>query len=138
MAGVYDNTLDREKVIEYAALAESSSSHPISRSLQKAYGKEIDRNRVTDIEEISGHGITAKVDGISVAAGNYKLMKKLGLSYSETDKVGTIVHIAIDGRYEGDISGSNKGIEKSRNKRYNNAYRRFEDSSRLSSSRAGN
>lgn len=75
VAGVYDNTLDREKVIEYAALAESSSSHPISRSLQKAYGKKIDRNRVTDIEEISGHGITAKVDGISVAAGNYKLMK---------------------------------------------------------------
>ena len=108
VAGVYDNTLDREKVIEYAALAESSSSHPISRSLQKAYGKEIDRNRVTDIEEISGHGITAKVDGISVAAGNYKLMKKLGLSYSETDKVGTIVHIAIDGSYEGYILISDK------------------------------
>ena len=84
VAGVYDNTLDREKVIEYAALAESSSSHPISRSLQKAYGKGIDRTRVTDVEEISGHGITAKVDGVSVAAGNYKLMKKLGLSYSET------------------------------------------------------
>ena len=78
VAGVYDNTLDREKVLEYAALAESSSSHPISRSLQKAYGKEIDRTRVTDVEEISGHGITAKVDGVSVAAGNYKLMKKLG------------------------------------------------------------
>ena len=108
VAGVYDNTLDREKVIEYAALAESSSSHPISRSLQKAYGKKIDRNRVTDIEEISGHGITAKVDGISVAAGNYKLMKKLGLSYSETDKVGTIVHIAIDGSYEGYILISDK------------------------------
>ena len=108
VAGVYDNTLDREKVIEYAALAESSSSHPISRSLQKAYGKEIDRNRVTDIEEISGHGITAKVDGVSVAAGNYKLMKKLGLSYSETDKVGTIVHIAIDGSYEGYILISDK------------------------------
>ncbi len=89
-------------MLEYAALAESSSSHPISRSLQKAYGKEIDRTRVTDVEEISGHGITAKVDGVSVAAGNYKLMKKkLGLSYSETDKVGTIVHIAIDGSYEG-------------------------------------
>ena len=108
VAGVYDNTLDREKVIEYAALAESSSSHPISRSLQKAYGKEIDRTRVTDVEEISGHGITAKVDGVSVAAGNYKLMKKLGLSYSETDKVGTIVHIAIDGRYEGYILISDK------------------------------
>ena len=102
---------------------------------------------MTDVEEISGHGITAKVNGVSVAAGNYKLMKKLGLSYSETDKVGTIVHIAIDGRYEGislfqidkaNLSGSNKGIEKSRNKRYNNAYRRFEDSSRLSSGRAGN
>ena len=148
MAGVYDNTLDRKKVLEYAALAESSSSHPISRSLQKAYGKEIDRTRVTDVEEISGHGITAKVNGVSVAAGNYKLMKKLGLSYSETDKVGTIVHIAIDGRYEGYILISDKikptsaaaikGIEKSRNKRYNNAYRRFEDSSRLSSGRAGN
>ena len=108
VAGVYDNTLDREKVLEYAALAESSSSHPISRSLQKAYGKEIDRTRVTDVEEISGHGITAKVDGISVAAGNYKLMKKLGLSYSETDKVGTIVHIAIDGSYEGYILISDK------------------------------
>ena len=105
VAGVYDNT---EKVLEYAALAESSSSHPISRSLQKAYGKEIDRTRVTDVEEISGHGITAKVDGISVAAGNYKLMKKLGLSYSETDKVGTIVHIAIDGSYEGYILISDK------------------------------
>ena len=108
VAGVYDNTHDREKVLEYAALAESSSSHPISRSLQKAYGKEIDRTRVTDVEEISGHGITAKVDGVSVAAGNYKLMKKLGLSYSETDKVGTIVHIAIDGRYEGYILISDK------------------------------
>ena len=108
VAGVYDNTLDREKVLEYAALAESSSSHPISRSLQKAYGKGIDRTRVTDVEEISGHGITAKVDGVSVAAGNYKLMKKLGLSYSETDKVGTIVHIAIDGSYEGYILISDK------------------------------
>ena len=108
VAGVYDNTLDRKKVLEYAALAESSSSHPISRSLQKAYGKEIDRTRVTDVEEISGHGITAKVDGVSVAAGNYKLMKKLGLSYSETDKVGTIVHIAIDGSYEGYILISDK------------------------------
>ena len=108
VAGVYDNTLDRENVLEYAALAESSSSHPISRSLQKAYGKEIDRTRVTDVEEISGHGITAKVDGVSVAAGNYKLMKKLGLSYSETDKVGTIVHIAIDGSYEGYILISDK------------------------------
>ena len=108
VAGVYDNTLDRKKVLEYAALAESSSSHPISRSLQKAYGKEIDRTRVTDVEEISGHGITAKVNGVSVAAGNYKLMKKLGLSYSETDKVGTIVHIAIDGRYEGYILISDK------------------------------
>ena len=103
---------------------------------------------MTDVEEISGHGITAKVNGVSVAAGNYKLMKKLGLSYSETDKVGTIVHIAIDGRYEGYILISDKikptsaaaikALKKSRNKRYNNAYRRFEDSSRLSSGRAGN
>ncbi len=108
VTGVFDNTMDTEKVLEYAALAESFSSHPISKSLKKAYGREIDQSRVTDVEEISGHGITAKVDGVPVAAGNYKLMKKLGLSYSDTDKVGTIVHIAIDGRYEGYILISDK------------------------------
>ena len=100
---VYENTMDKEKVLEYAALAESFSSHPISKSLKKAYGREIDQTRVSDVEEISGHGIIAKVDGIDVAAGNYKLMKKLGLSYAESDKAGTIVHVAVNGKYEGYI-----------------------------------
>lgn len=100
---VYENTMDKEKVLEYAALAESFSSHPISKSLKKAYGREIDQTRVSDVEEISGHGIIAKVDGIDVAAGNYKLMKKLGLSYVESDKAGTIVHVAVNGKYEGYI-----------------------------------
>lgn len=103
VTGVYENSLETAKVLEYAAHAESFSSHPISKSLRKAYGSEIDQNRVTDVEEISGHGVIAKVDGVSVAAGNYKLMKKLGLSYKESDKVGTIVHIAVDGNYEGYI-----------------------------------
>lgn len=103
VTGVYENTMDKEKVLEYAALAESFSSHPISKSLKKAYGREIDQTRVSDVEEISGHGIIAKVDGIDVAAGNYKLMKKLGLSYAESDKVGTIVHVAVNGKYEGYI-----------------------------------
>lgn len=101
--GVYENTMDKEKVLEYAALAESFSSHPISKSLKKAYGREIDQTRVSDVEEISGHGIIAKVDGIDVAAGNYKLMKKLRLSYADSDKVGTIVHVAVNGKYEGYI-----------------------------------
>lgn len=100
---VYENTMDKEKVLEYAALAESFSSHPISKSLKKAYGMEIDQTRVSDVEEISGHGIIAKVDGIDVAAGNYKLMKKLRLSYADSDKVGTIVHVAVNGKYEGYI-----------------------------------
>lgn len=100
---VYENTMDKEKVLEYAALAESFSSHPISKSLKKAYGREIDQTRVSDVEEISGHGIIAKVDSIDVAAGNYKLMKKLGLSYAESDKAGTIVHVAVNGKYEGYI-----------------------------------
>ena len=100
---VYENTMDKEKVLEYAALAESFSSHPISKSLKKAYGREIDQTRVSDVEEISGHGIVAKVDGIDVAAGNYKLMKKLRLSYADSDKVGTIVHVAVNGKYEGYI-----------------------------------
>ena len=103
VTGVYENTMDKEKVLEYAALAESFSSHPISKSLKKAYGREIDQTRVTDVEEISGHGIIAKVDGIDVAAGNYKLMKKLRLSYADSDKVGTIVHVAVNGKYEGYI-----------------------------------
>lgn len=100
---VYKNTMDKEKVLEYAALAESFSSHPISKSLKKAYGREIDQTRVSDVEEISGHGIIAKVDGIDVAAGNYKLMKKLRLSYADSDKAGTIVHVAVNGKYEGYI-----------------------------------
>ena len=103
VTGVYENTMDKEKVLEYAALAESFSSHPISKSLKKAYGREIDQTRVSDVEEISGHGIIAKVDGIDVAAGNYKLMKKLGLSYADSDKAGTIVHVAVNGKYEGYI-----------------------------------
>nr|WP_308647849.1 heavy metal translocating P-type ATPase [uncultured Agathobacter sp.] len=100
---VYKNTMDKEKVLEYATLAESFSSHPISKSLKKAYGREIDQTRVSDVEEISGHGIIAKVDGIDVAAGNYKLMKKLRLSYADSDKAGTIVHVAVNGKYEGYI-----------------------------------
>lgn len=103
VTGVYENTMDKEKVLEYAALAESFSSHPISKSLKKAYGMEIDQTRVSDVEEISGHGIIAKVDGIDVAVGNYKLMKKLRLSYADSDKVGTIVHVAVNGKYEGYI-----------------------------------
>ena len=103
VTGVYENTMDKEKVLEYAALAESFSSHPISKSLKKAYGREIDQTRVSDVEEISGHGIIAKVDGIDVAAGNYKLMKKLRLSYADSDKVGTIVQVAVNGKYEGYI-----------------------------------
>ena len=103
VSGVHHNEISDEKLLEYAALAECSSSHPISKSLQKAYGKPIGRNRVTDIEEISGNGVTAKVDGISVAAGNAKLMKRLGISYQECHHVGTVIHMAVDGKYEGHI-----------------------------------
>ena len=103
VSGVHHNEISDEKLLEYAALAECSSSHPISKSLQKAYGKPIDRNRVTDIEESSGNGVTAKVDGISVAAGNAKLMKRLGISYQECHHVGTVIHMAVDGKYEGHI-----------------------------------
>ena len=103
VTGVHHNAMEEAKLLEYAALAECASSHPISKSLQKAYGKEIDRSRVGDIEEISGHGITAKVDGHSVAAGNGKLMKKLGLEYHDCHCVGTIIHVAIDGAYAGHI-----------------------------------
>lgn len=103
VSAVHHNELEEEKLLEYAALAECASSHPISKSLQKAYGKEIDRNRVSDIREISGHGITAVVDGHEVAAGNDKLMKKLGLKYHECHTAGTIIHMAIDKKYAGHI-----------------------------------
>ena len=103
VTGVHHSELERAQLIEYAALAECASSHPISRSLQKAYGKAIDRNRVTDIEEISGEGVTAKVDGHSVAAGNGKLMKRLGVEYLDCHSVSTIIHMAIDGEYAGHI-----------------------------------
>ena len=103
VTGVHHSTLEEAELLEYAALAECASSHPISKSLQKAYGKEIDRSRVSDIEEISGHGITAVVDGHTVAAGNAKLMKKLGIEAVECHSVGTIIHMAIDGQYAGHI-----------------------------------
>ena len=103
VSGIHHNKMPDEKLLEYAALAECSSSHPISKSLQKAYGKPIDRNRVTDIEEISGNGVIAKVDGISVAAGNTKLMNRLGIAYQDCRHVGTVVHMAIDGKYAGHI-----------------------------------
>ncbi len=101
--GVHHSTMDEAKLLEYAALAECSSSHPISKSLQRAYGKEIDRSRVTDIEEISGEGLTARVDGTAVAVGNRKLMKRLGLDYADCHSVGTIIHVAVDGSYAGHI-----------------------------------
>ena len=100
---VHHNEMDREKLLEYAALAESASSHPISKSLQRACGKEIDRSRVTDIKEISGNGVTAKVDGVEVAAGNSKLMDKLGVKWIDCHQSGTIIHMAVDGRYAGHI-----------------------------------
>ena len=103
VSGIHHNEMPDEKLLEYAVLAECSSSHPISKSLQKAYGKPIDRNRVTDIEEISGNGVIAKVDGISVAAGNTKLMNRLGIAYQDCHHVGTVVHMAIDGKYAGHI-----------------------------------
>lgn len=103
VSGIHHNEMSDEKLLEYAALAECSSSHPISKSLQKAYGKPIDRNRVTDIEEISGNGVIAKVDGISVASGNTKLMNRLGIAYQDCHHVGTVVHMAIDGKYAGHI-----------------------------------
>ena len=103
VTGVHHSEMEEVKLLEYAALAECASSHPISKSLQKAYGREIDRSRVSDIEEISGHGIVAKVDGHAVAAGNSKLMRKLGISYQDCHSVGTIIHMAIDGKYDGHI-----------------------------------
>ena len=101
--GVHHSEMEEEKLLEYAALAESASSHPISRSIQRAYGKEIDRTRVSEIEEISGNGVTAKVDGKPVAAGNDKLMKRLGITPIACHSAGTIIHIAIDGKYMGHI-----------------------------------
>ena len=100
---VHHNEMDRAQLLEYAALAESASSHPISKSLQRAYGKEIDRSRVTDIQEISGNGVTAKVDGVNVAAGNSKLMDRLGVKWIDCHEAGTIIHMAVDGRYAGHI-----------------------------------
>ena len=100
---VHHNEMEEARLLEYAALAESASSHPISKSLQKAYGKAIDRSRVTDIEEISGNGVTAKIDGIPVAAGNAKLMERLGIPYKECHHVGTVVHMAVNGAYAGHI-----------------------------------
>lgn len=101
--GIHHNIYENEKLIEFAALAESSSSHPISKSLQRAYGKEVDRNRVKDVEEISGNGIMAKVDGLPVACGNDKLMRRLGLDPVPCHSIGTIIHVAVDGRYAGHI-----------------------------------
>ena len=103
VVGVHHNTMEEKKILEYAALAESFSSHPISRSLKTAYGKEIDQKRVTDVEEISGNGVTAKVDGISVAVGNTKLMKRIGVEAVECHQVGTVIHVAINGAYAGHI-----------------------------------
>ena len=103
VAGVHHNTMDETKLLEYAALAECHSTHPISKSLQKAYGKHIDQSRVSDVQEIGGNGVIAKVDGRTVAAGNSKLMKRIGVSYHDCHSVGTIVHLAIDGEYAGHI-----------------------------------
>ena len=103
VSAVHHSPMEQEKLLEYAALAECASSHPISKSLQKAYGKEIDRSRVTGIEEVSGRGILAKVDGVPVAAGNHKLMEQLGIDFIDCHSVGTIIHMAIDGKYAGHI-----------------------------------
>ncbi len=101
--GIHHSTIENEKLLEYASLAESASSHPISKSLQRAYGKEIDRTRVSDIQEISGNGVTAKVDGMEIAAGNDKLMKHLNIPYQDCHQTGTIIHMAINGKYAGHI-----------------------------------
>ena len=103
VSAVHHTPIEQEKLLEYAALAECASSHPISKSLQRAYGKEIDRSRVTDIEEISGHGVIAKVDGVQVAAGNDKLMEQLNIPYQSCRSIGTIIHMALDGKYAGHI-----------------------------------
>ena len=111
VSGIHHNTIPEEKLIELAALAECASSHPISKSLQKAYGREIERDRVTDIQEISGSGVIARVDGTEVAAGNGKLMKRMGVDYMDCHSSGTIIHIAIDGKYAGHVVISD--VEKS-------------------------
>ena len=103
VSGVHHNHMEEAKILEYAALAESFSTHPISRSLKAAYGKEIDQNRVTDVEEISGNGVMAKVDGVSVAVGNTKLMKRIGVEAVDCHQVGTVIHVAVNGVYEGHI-----------------------------------
>ena len=103
VTAVHHSDMDEQKLLEYAALAECASSHPISKSLQRAYGKAIDRSRVTDIQELSGHGVTAVVDGHPVAAGNSKLMEQLGIPYHDCHSVGTIIHMAVDGQYAGHI-----------------------------------
>ena len=103
VTAVHHNEMDEAKLLEYAALAECASSHPISKSLQRAYGRPIDRSRVTDIREFSGHGVTARVDGAAVAAGNSKLMEQLGIHYHDCHSVGTIIHMAVDGQYAGHI-----------------------------------
>ncbi len=101
--GVYENTIPKEELIELAACAESYSTHPISKSLQKAYGKDIDKDRISDVQEISGHGVIAYVDGKSVAAGNERLMKKIGADYKPCNQIGTVVHVAVDNQYAGQI-----------------------------------
>ena len=103
VTAVHHSDMDEQKLLEYAALAECASSHPISKSLQRAYGKAVDRSRVTDIQELSGHGVTAVVDGHPVAAGNSKLMEQLGIPYHDCHSVGTIIHMAVDGQYAGHI-----------------------------------
>ncbi len=103
VAGIHHASVSEEKLIEYAAMAESYSSHPISKSLKKAYGREIDNSRITDVEEISGHGVTARIDGVEVACGNEKLMRKLGVEPQSCSHVGTVVHVAVDGNYAGHI-----------------------------------
>ena len=125
VTGVHHNSLPREKVLEYAALAECASSHPISRSLQRAYGGHIDRDRVTDIREYSGNGVVARVDGVTVAVGNDKLMDKLGIAWLDCHSVGTIIHLALDGQYAGHIviSDVEKPHAKGRHRRPE-AYRR--------------
>lgn len=114
VSAIHHSQMDNEKLLEYAALAECASSHPISKSLQNAYGKEIDRTRVTDIQEISGHGIVAKVDGREVAAGNRKLMERLHIQYQDCHSAGTIIHMAVDGTYQGHIVISD--VEKTHSK----------------------
>ena len=103
VTAVHHNEMDEAKLLEYAALAECASSHPISKSLQQAYGRPIDRSRVTEVQELSGHGITAVVDGVPVAAGNSKLMAQLGIPYHDCHSVGTIIHMAVNGQYAGHI-----------------------------------